>query len=121
MLNIDTDACGIRGSTVLCAVSGGADSVCLLRLLIDRRDAGEIKLKAAHFEHGIRGEASRADMEFVVELCRRYDVPLALGSAKVPEEAKKAHEGIEECARRLPRATRRRLGNPFQPRPFRLR
>ena len=113
MLNIDTDACGIRGSTVLCAVSGGADSVCLLRLLIDRRDAGEIKLKAAHFEHGIRGEASRADMEFVVELCRRYDVPLALGSAKVPEEAKKAHEGIEECARRLRHAfleqERRRL------------
>lgn len=101
MLNIDTAACGIRGKTVLCAVSGGADSVCLLRLLIDRRDAGEIELRAAHFEHGIRGEASRADMEFVTDLCRRHRVTLALGSASVPEEAQKAHEGIEECARRL--------------------
>lgn len=101
MLRIDTRACGIFGSRVLCAVSGGADSVCLLRLLIEKRDAGEIELAAAHFEHGIRGEESVSDMEFVKALCAEFDVPLVTGSANVPEEAKQHREGIEECARRL--------------------
>lgn len=101
MLRIDTRACGILGSRILCAVSGGADSVCLLRLLINQRDAGEIELVAAHFEHGIRGSASLEDMEFVKALCARYAVPLVVGCGNVPEEAKRQHEGIEECARRL--------------------
>ena len=41
---------------VLAAVSGGADSVALLALLREYARAGEIRLAAAHFEHGIRGE-----------------------------------------------------------------
>lgn len=101
MLSIDTRACGIHGKAVLCAVSGGADSVCLLRLLIEKRDKGELTLFAAHFEHGIRGAESKADMAFVEELCGRYGVPLSIGSADVPAEAEANHEGLEECARRL--------------------
>ncbi len=101
MLKIDTRASCIRGKAVLCAVSGGADSVCLLRLLIDSRDKGEITLFAAHFEHGIRGAESKADMAFVEDLCKQYGVPLTVGSADVPAEAEKSREGLEECARRL--------------------
>ncbi|MBR0040395.1 MAG: hypothetical protein IJP64_03345 [Oscillospiraceae bacterium] len=41
------------GARVLCAVSGGADSMCLLALL---RELGRFDVAAAHFEHGIRGE-----------------------------------------------------------------
>ena len=65
MLAIDARACGIEHKRVLCAVSGGADSVALLRLLCECRDRGELELYAAHFEHGIRGEASVRDMLFV--------------------------------------------------------
>ncbi len=92
---------GLRGKRVLCAVSGGADSVALLRLLTEARDRGEITLFAAHFEHGIRAGASLEDMRFVKKLCAELDVALLTGRANVPAEAKKAHEGIESCARRL--------------------
>ena len=50
------------GSHVLCAVSGGADSVCLLHLLWKRK---ELSVTAAHFEHGLRGEESLRDARFV--------------------------------------------------------
>ena len=91
----------LSGRHVLAAVSGGADSVAMLLLLARWRDEGRIRLSAAHFEHGIRGEASREDMEYVRRLCRDMNVPLTVGCADVPEEAAKAHEGLEACARRL--------------------
>ena len=45
-----------RGSRVLCAVSGGSDSICLLHLLWERREDWGLTVFAAHFEHGLRGE-----------------------------------------------------------------
>lgn len=92
---------GIAGSKILCAVSGGADSVSLLRLLAAARDKGEIGLVAAHFEHGIRGEESLDDMRFVEKLCARLNVELCTGRGNVPSEAAKSGEGTEACARRL--------------------
>lgn len=113
-LTIDPEQCGLRGARILCAVSGGADSVALLRLLCDVRDRGECELYAAHFEHGIRGEASLEDMRFVVSLCGELNVPLRVGRADVPAEAVRAGEGLETCARRLRHEflekTRRELG-----------
>lgn len=100
-MRIDTDKAGLKGARVLCAVSGGADSVALLRLLCDCRDRGELTLYAAHMEHGIRGEESLGDMEFTRELCREWKVPLTVERVKVPEEAAKCGEGTESCARRL--------------------
>lgn len=101
MLSIDARLCGIAGKRVLCAVSGGADSVALLLLLNALREKGEIELYAAHFEHGIRGEASLRDMQFVKELCKRLDVPLTVGHGNVPAVCTFTHEGLETCARRL--------------------
>ncbi|MDO4741242.1 MAG: tRNA lysidine(34) synthetase TilS [Eubacteriales bacterium] len=92
------------GEHVLAAVSGGADSVALLRLLVRLRGEGRIRLSAAHFEHGIRGEGSRADMAFVQGLCRELDVALLCGAGDVPGEAKRRGAGIEETAREMRRA-----------------
>lgn len=98
-MNIALDP--VRGRRVLAALSGGADSVALLHMLCKARDEGIIKLTAAHFEHGIRGADSIADMEFCRDLCKRLNVQLFLGRAPVPEIARRTGEGLETCARRL--------------------
>lgn len=94
----------LTGANVLCAVSGGVDSVALLRLLVSLRNEGLLQLHAAHFEHGIRGQTSLEDCDFVRALCASLDVPLAVGQASIPKEAVRAGEGMETCARRLRRA-----------------
>jgi len=64
--------------TVLVAVSGGADSVFLLRALRDwqEKQTGVGRLIVAHVNHGLRGSASQADEQFVRELCQSLRVPL---------------------------------------------
>ena len=57
------------GMKVLCAVSGGADSICLLHVLTREKDALGITLAAAHYEHGIRGEESQRDADFTETFC----------------------------------------------------
>lgn len=99
-LTIDGRAAGGR---VLVALSGGADSVALLHLLLD---AGA-DVCAAHFEHGIRGEDSLADMAFCKELCARLRVPFFCERADVPA-ARLPGEGLEAAARRLRYAFLRR-------------
>lgn len=64
---------------VLCAVSGGADSVALLCALHEAAEPGQ--LIAAHYNHGWRGPESDADEAFVVQLCNRLEVPCMLGPA----------------------------------------
>ena len=93
--------CGLKGRAVLVAVSGGADSVALLRLLCRARDELALTLSAAHFEHGIRGEDSLEDMRFVEDLCARLDVRLFVEKGDVPGEAKRLGEGLEGCARNM--------------------
>lgn len=75
--------------TYLVAVSGGVDSVCLLDML----SRSEHRLIVAHVEHGIRGEASRADARFVAALAQKYNLPfvsvsLDLGSNASEELAR---------------------------------
>ena len=60
----------------LLALSGGADSVALMYLLLPLRDSGTISLEAAHVNHGLRGEASDGDEMFVRELCEKEELPL---------------------------------------------
>ncbi len=86
------------GETVLCAVSGGADSMCLLHLL-SRREG--ILLHAAHFDHRLRGEESDADAAFVQDWCTAHSIPFHLGSADVAAQARASGQGIEETAREL--------------------
>ncbi len=103
LIRINARNAGICDKHVLCAVSGGADSVALLLLLCRLRDSGDIRLSAAHYEHGIRGSESIADRDFVSELCAKLGVPLHLGAGDVPAEAARRREGLETCARSLRR------------------
>lgn len=84
---------------ILAAVSGGADSVAMLALLRSAAREAGVLLSAAHFEHGIRGQASREDADFVRELCREWRVPLLEGAADVPAIARARSIGLEQAAR----------------------
>lgn len=86
---------------VIAGVSGGADSVCLFLLLFELKEAMGFTLSLVHVEHGIRGEESQRDAEFVKKLGERYGVDCAVLHCLVPEEAKKRGISTEEAARLL--------------------
>lgn len=88
-------------SRVLCAVSGGADSMCLLHWLRQLRQERRFALYAAHFEHGIRGDESLRDAGFAEEQCRKLEIPFTLGKGDVPAFAARQKIGLEEAARIL--------------------
>ena len=83
------------GDTVVCAVSGGADSVAMLFGMYLLKDKLGIQLEAAHFNHNLRGEESDGDEAFVRDLCDRYDIPLHVGTGQVTAGKK----GLEAAAR----------------------
>lgn len=87
--------------SLLCAVSGGADSVCLLHLCLRAALARGFKLCAAHFEHGIRGEEALRDAAFVERLCASLGVKLYTAHGDAPLFARKKRVGLEEAAREL--------------------
>lgn len=86
-----------RGSRVICAVSGGADSVCLLHLL----KSGGADVSCAHFNHRLRGAESDRDEDFVRRLCAELGVELFAGAGDVAEYAARNSMGTEEAARKL--------------------
>ena len=83
------------GDTVICAVSGGADSMALLWGMYLLKEKLGIHLEAAHFNHQLRGEESDSDAEFVRKFCDFHDIPLHLGSGNVVPGPK----GLEAAAR----------------------
>ena len=83
------------GDRIVCAVSGGADSVALLFGLYLLQEKLQFTLSAAHFNHQLRGEESDRDERFVRTLCDRYDIPLSVGTAPV----KPGDKGLEAAAR----------------------
>lgn len=89
-----------QGSLVLCAVSGGRDSVALLHLLRSLAVEGGFALEAAHFNHHLRPTADR-DEQFVRELCREWGIPLTCGGGDVAALARETGGGVEDAARRL--------------------
>ena len=89
------------GDTVICAVSGGADSVCMLHVLLSLRTALGITVEAVHFNHHLRGAESDRDEAFVRALCAKLDVALHIGNGDVRARATKRHESVEEAARAL--------------------
>ncbi|MBQ2960613.1 MAG: tRNA lysidine(34) synthetase TilS [Oscillospiraceae bacterium] len=94
-MNIDLRP--LRGKRVICAVSGGADSMCLLHIL---HQAG-IDVIAAHYEHGIRGEESERDLNFVQSWCEQFEIPFIFARGDVPAYAAQHAMGMEEAARKL--------------------
>lgn len=80
---------------LLIAVSGGADSMALLHLYTRVRDKLRLEIAAATFDHGLRGDAGRADARFVEETAAAWGVTCFSGRAHQPAPDK----GIESWAR----------------------
>lgn len=89
------------GGTVLCAVSGGADSMCLLHLLRALAPEYGFTLQCAHFNHNLRGEESLRDEDFVRARCLEWGIPFHCGRGDVAGQAVQTGRGIEETAREL--------------------
>lgn len=88
------------GSGVLCALSGGADSMYLLCRLLEGRERYGWTVSAAHFNHGLRPTARR-DEDFVRAWCKKQDVPLSLCHENVEEYAFQNKLSVEEAGRVL--------------------
>ena len=95
------------GEAVLCAVSGGLDSMCLLRMLEAWCEERGGQVVAAHFNHRLRTRADR-DEEFVRETCESWGIPLTVGRGDVGEHARREGLSTEEAARNLRYAFLRR-------------
>ncbi len=89
-----------QGAVVLCAVSGGRDSVALLHLLRAMAAERGFALEAAHFNHRLRSTADR-DERFVRALCQDWAVPLTVGGGDVAALARETGRGVEDAARQL--------------------
>ena len=88
-----------RGKRVAVAISGGADSVCLLQVFYENAAANDISLSAITCQHGIRGENALRDLEFVKALCKDRGIPLYAFTADIPGRAKASGRGLEEEGR----------------------
>ncbi len=84
---------------VIVGVSGGADSLCLLFVLLEYRRQIPFSLAAVHVEHGVRGEESLEDADFVEEICREYGVLLRRFSFDIPRLAREKKLSVEEAGR----------------------
>lgn len=87
------------GDTIVAGVSGGADSMLLLHFLISVRDLYNLNIIVAHIEHGIRGEESLADAQFVKAYCEKNNVEFRQLSINAPLEAAQEHLSVEEYSR----------------------
>ena len=83
------------GDSIVCAVSGGADSMALLWALYLLKEEWDLDISAAHFNHHLRGAESDRDEAFVREFCNGYGIPLHVGSGTIVPGKK----GLEAAAR----------------------
>ena len=105
-----------RGRPVLCAVSGGLDSMCLLNLLDRWCRERDGRVVAAHFNHRLRGTESDRDETFVRDWCATHDIPFVSGSGDVRGLAEREGLSLEEAARNLRYAFLRQEAEKLGPR-----
>jgi len=90
-----------RGATVTVALSGGADSMALINVLLELKEELGITVEAAHFNHLIRGDEAKRDEDFVKEQCKKLGVKLYSGQGDVPDFAKEKGISLETAAREM--------------------
>ena len=88
---------------VVVAVSGGADSLCLLHLLHRLCGSGKrlpgVQLHVAHLNHQLRGEASEQDAREVAHLAQDWQLPITIEHVDVPALARQERRSLEDAAR----------------------
>lgn len=93
------------GDRVCIAVSGGADSVALLRAVLAANQPSPtslgIGLSAVHVHHGLRGDEADGDLAFVQDLCKALAIALHVHHVNTSEHAATTGETVEEAARTL--------------------
>ena len=89
------------GDRVGVGVSGGSDSVALLRILQEVSDKQGMRLAVLHFNHGLRGADSEGDEQFVAALAARLGLPFFMGREDVAALARARRWNLEDAARRL--------------------
>lgn len=89
------------GDKIFAAVSGGADSVCLLLVLNNLKSELDFKLEVVTVDHGLRGEESLKDVEFVEKLCERLNIICHTYHVDVAPFRRNNNYSIEEAARIL--------------------
>jgi tRNA(Ile)-lysidine synthase len=88
------------GGRIGVAVSGGADSVALLFLLLELRERLGLVLSVVHFNHQLRGKASDTDETFVAKLAARHDLQFFAAREDISSKAKRENANLEDAARR---------------------
>ena len=86
---------------VICAFSGGADSLCLADVLLSLAPELGFRLECAHFNHLLRGDESLRDERFAAQWCERRGLELHVGRGDAAAYASEHRMGIEEAARTL--------------------
>ncbi len=94
---------GLLGSasSVLVALSGGPDSVCLLHLFYLLARSKKINLQAAHLHHGLRGKEADRDAEFAKEICQTNSIRFHLAYEDVAKFAHERRMNLQGAARNL--------------------
>ncbi len=90
-----------NGDSVVCGLSGGADSVCLLLVLSELKEQLGISLEALHVNHSLRGAESDSDQEFCRCLCKKLNIPFSAERCDVKSFARESSLSCEEAARRM--------------------
>jgi tRNA(Ile)-lysidine synthase len=83
------------------AVSGGADSVCLLHILVSLKERLKLRLQIAHLNHQLRDAESEADADYVLDLARKLGIPATIERRDVKAYQKKMRLSLEEAAREV--------------------
>lgn len=87
------------GDSLICAVSGGADSVCMLDILVSLKDEFSLTLYVAHLNHNLRGMEAKNDELFVENISKKYSLPFYSKSVNVKELSKELKISCEEAGR----------------------
>jgi len=90
---------GLSAVRILVGVSGGADSVALLRSLHEIAQSRRLQLHAAHLNHGLRAQAADEDAVWTSDLCGTLGLPIAVEQFDVPRRAAADGLNLEEAAR----------------------
>ena len=98
---IQTEDLFQKNDTVVVAVSGGADSVCLLHVLAELKKKLHINLHAAHLNHGLRGHEAQEDADYVAGLARKLNIPVTIEKRDVAVYRRQKRCSPEEAAREV--------------------